>query len=394
MEQHTITFCIPSRNNLRYLKDCIPSIRKNLNKRHDIIVFVDEDTDGTVKWAEKYQEIYNFSIIVNPFLNKKRYGIGPAYDECIKAAKTDVVMIAHADMVFGKDCDKNILAHLKPKTVVAATRVEPPNYPNAGEKIQKAFGQYPEDFNHEKFEEFVDISKDVDKTTEGIFAPWCLFKEDFDAIGGHDPRMHSCREDSDLFNRFLLAGYKFIQPWNALVWHYGGRGAGSNKEFDNEEDRKRHELWQKEMNNSTREFIRKWKSNVKHEPLMKPIVNPIYNTGIKVTNCHPQLLGALEPLADDLYVDCDFTSYYEQEQYNTSDNLLGKLHDHSVEPDNDVIIHLDGKRFSQQDYQLLFEMGAIIKQSGKEGRSKLGQYNIEVEIKKLDEKQHDLIIMN
>ena len=48
-----ITFCIPSKNNCRYLKACIPSIRKNsYRKDHDIIVFVDEDNDGTVEWVK------------------------------------------------------------------------------------------------------------------------------------------------------------------------------------------------------------------------------------------------------------------------------------------------------------------------------------------------------
>ena len=39
-----ITFCIPSKSNLRYLKTCIPSIREYAwRKDHDIIVFVDSD---------------------------------------------------------------------------------------------------------------------------------------------------------------------------------------------------------------------------------------------------------------------------------------------------------------------------------------------------------------
>lgn len=391
MLNHSITFCLPSRSNLRYLKDCIPSIRRNLSSRHDIILFIDEDNDGTREWASKNKDIYNFKVIENPYINKRRFGIGPAYDACIKEATTDVVMIAHADMIFARGLDDNILAHIEPGTVVAATRIEPPNYPNAGEKIQQSFGQYPEDFNHEKFEEFVDQQLSSQEVTEGIFAPWALLKSDYEKLGGHDARLHSCREDSDLFNRMLLAGFKFVQPWNALVWHYGGRGAGSNQQFDNEEDRIRHENWKKDMNNSTREFIRKWKSQVKHEPLMKPIVNPIYNTAIKITNCNPQLLGALEPLADDIYVDCEIREYIEKEQYNTSENLINKIHDHSEEPDNDVVISIDGRAFTQQDYQIMFEMGAILKQSGQIGKSKLGQFNIEVEIKRLEEKQNEFI---
>jgi glycosyltransferase involved in cell wall biosynthesis len=55
-----ITFCIPSKSNLRYLKTCIPSIRKNaFYADHDIIIFVDSDEDGTVDWLEEVKDEYN-----------------------------------------------------------------------------------------------------------------------------------------------------------------------------------------------------------------------------------------------------------------------------------------------------------------------------------------------
>ena len=65
-----ITFCIPSKNNLRYLKTCIPSIRNNAYKKdHDIIVFVDSDNDGTVEWLNENKDKYNLKFEVNPDLN-------------------------------------------------------------------------------------------------------------------------------------------------------------------------------------------------------------------------------------------------------------------------------------------------------------------------------------
>jgi len=387
-----IAFCIPSKSNLRYLKTCIPSIRNNaFNPNHEIIVFVDEDTDGTVEWLEKNAEHYGVDYYVNPHLGKRLFGIGPAYDYCIEKSESDVFMIFHADMILAKNADANALAHLKEKTVVAATRIEPPTHPNAGEKIQQQFGMYPEDFLQDKFDEFIEKQIQSDKVTEGIFAPWMMYKSDYKELGGHDARLHSCREDSDIFNRMLIAGFNFVQPWNSLVWHFAGRGAGSNSNFDTEEDRIRHETWKQNMSNSTREFIRKWKSNVKHEPLMKPIVNPIYNTGIRIKHCNPNLLAALEPLAHDIYVDCDYADYIQNEQYRTTDDLLTKVHSIDDDVTNDVIIDLDGQRLSQQDYQILFEMGAIIKQSGKPGKSKLGNFNIVLEIKRLEEKQNELL---
>ena len=56
---------LPTWNNLRYLKACIPSIRKNsFNPKNKIVVFVDEDNDGTVEWLESVKNEYNLKYIV------------------------------------------------------------------------------------------------------------------------------------------------------------------------------------------------------------------------------------------------------------------------------------------------------------------------------------------
>jgi glycosyltransferase involved in cell wall biosynthesis len=382
-----ITFCLPSKSNLRYLKSAVKSIRDNAYRSdHYISVFVDEDTDGTVEWLEANAEKYSIDFYINPFLGNKLFGIGKAYDYLIERSKTDVFMIFHADMILGKHADLKAFEKLEENTVVASTRIEPPLHPNAGEKILKDFGLYPEDFKEEDFNEYVDLNLSEEKTTEGIFAPWMMYKDAFLKIGGHDPRMHSCREDSDVFNRLHLAGFKFIQPWNSLVYHFTGRGAGS---FDG--DKERHEKWKKDMNNSTREFIRKWKSNVKHSPLMLPIVSPVYDIGIRVTNCHLQLVGLLEPWCNNLFVDCEYGPYIEAEQENTYDILSTKIIPINEKIENDIIIDLDGKTFNQQDFAYLQEISQIIQQSGQVGQSKLGQTNIYVTINKLKEYQKQLV---
>ena len=152
-----ITFCIPSKTNLRYLKTCIPSIRENAYRNdHDIIVFVDSDEDGTVKWLEEVKDKYNIQYYVNPKLGKELYGIGMAYDFCIEKSTTDIFMILHADMMLGKDADLKAFQYLKPKTVVCSTRVEPPIHPNAGEKILLDFGMGPEEFKKDEFNKYVE----------------------------------------------------------------------------------------------------------------------------------------------------------------------------------------------------------------------------------------------
>ena len=348
-----ITFCIPSKTNLRYLKTCIPSIRENAYRDdHDIIVFVDSDEDGTVEWLKEVKDKYNIQYYVNPKLGKELYGIGMAYDFCIEKSNTDIFMIFHADMMLGKYADLKAFNYLKEKTVVCSTRIEPPIHPNAGEKILINFGMWPEEFNKDEFDKFVEEQKNNDKITNGIFAPWMMYKDEFLAIGGHDPIMHSCREDSDVFNRMYLDGFIFVQPWNSLVYHLTGRGAGS---FDG--DKERHEQWKKDMNASTLEFIRKWGQNVNHTPLMKPIVHPVYKKSVVINNTNPEIETILEPW------------------FNGGD---------------DIVVEIDGRMFNQQDFQYVQQLSAIIHDSGEIGTFNLG--NLKITINSLDTYEKDLII--
>ena len=348
-----ITFCIPSKSNLRYLKTCIPSIRNNAYRNdHEIIVFVDQDEDGTVEWLEQVKDKYNISYYVNPYLGEKLFGIGKAYDFCIEKSTTDVFMIFHADMMLGKHADLKAYNHLKPKTVVCSTRVEPPIHPNAGEKILQDFGMWPEEFKEQEFTQFVEDHIKDSRTTEGIFAPWMMYKSEFfDILGGHDPIMHSCREDSDLFNRMLLAEFSFVQPWNSLVYHLTGRGAGSF-----EGDPERHKKWQEDMQKSTLEFIKKWGTNVNHTPLMKPIVSPVYKKSINIINSNPQIKKVLEP-------------WFNGGQ--------------------DIIVEIDSNTFTQEDFQYIQQLSDIIQNSGEIGQFKLG--NLKITINSLNSFEQELI---
>lgn len=376
-----ITFCIPSKSNLRYLKTCIPSIRENaFRKDHEIIVFVDSDEDGTVEWLEQVKDEYDLKYFINPDLGKRLFGIGKAYDYCIEKSTTDVFMIFHADMMLGKYADWKAYNYLKPKRVVCATRIEPPLHPNNGEKILIDFGMYPEDFRKDEFNQYVEENSNSEKTTNGIFAPWMMYKKEFLEMGGHDPIMHSCREDSDVFNRMSLNGFEFIQSWDSLVYHLTGRGAGS---FDGDKDR--HEQWRKDMDKSTLEFIRKWGSNVNHTPLMEPIITPKYNIAYVVSNCNIGLLGVLEPWCDRIYINQPPTTsiehYIEIEQPNTSFDLSKRVfyleHNDPIS-ENDIVVEFDTHQLTPENFKILQALPEIIKDSGEVGEFLLNIFKVKI----------------
>lgn len=384
-----ITFCIPSKSNLRYLKTCIPSIRENAyRKDHDIIIFVDSDEDGTIEWLDTVKDEYQLSYHVNPNLGSSLYGIGKAYDFCIEQSTTDIFMIFHADMMLGKHADLKAFQHLKKGTVVCSTRIEPPLHPNNGEKILLDFGIWPEDWKQNDFNAFVETQLSETKITNGIFAPWMMYKTDFEFIGGHDPILKSCREDSDVFNRMQLAGYEFIQPWNSLVYHLTGRGAGS---FDG--DPVRHAAWKQEMNNSSLEFIRKWGHSVKHDSLMKPIIPHKYNIGFRIINCTPQVLEAVEPWCDTVYVADGQISmveeYIRKEQSNTKFDLRGRIRSLNELSQNDITLTFRADQLNNNNINILYNLSDIITDSGEVGEFTLDIFNIE--IRKLETYEHQLI---
>ena len=386
---HKITFVIPSRNNLEFLKLAYQSIR-NLDTRHEILVLNDASIDGTMEWIDEQQDD-DLIVYHNP--GPERIGIVGMFDKGIEMARTKIIMAFHADMVACKDFDKNILKHLKPLSVVSATRVEPPLHPDGPEKILENFGVESDEFD---FEEWYSGSESLkeDKTTEGIFAPWCMYKEDFLSIGGHDELFApQSKEDSDLFNRFVLNGYNVIQSWDALVYHFTSRGSRFNKHSGGAAGKNSDE-WIHTTTKNGRNFIRKWGHFVKHDSYMKPIIPPKYNIGIRVNNCNSELLEVLEPWCDNILIDDEMqvitTHYLDMEQKNTKFDLSKRILTTPFQQlENDIIIIVDRNTFTQQDFAIIQNISEIIQDSGEIGEFELG--NLKVKINKMEEYQNNLI---
>jgi hypothetical protein len=89
---------------------------------------------------------------------------------------------------------------------------------------------------------------------------------------------------------------------------------------------------------------------------MKPIVPPIYKKKLILNNSNPQLKEVLEIWFND---------------------------------GDDIIVEVDGNRFTEQDFQYITQLNEIIKNSGEIGEFELG--NLKIKINSLKEYQNDLI---
>ena len=404
-----ISFIIPSRNNLKYLKQAYESIRKNSSVEHEICIADDFSDDGTMEqvlvWMKRDKNI-KFHRNHGP----TRLGHTILYDTLINDYAThDVVMIFHADMYLCPKSDEAIYKHLEPGKVVSLTRIEPPLHPDGPEKVLEDFGIEPEEFDEEALLKKVTTLQlmhgtdyNFAKFTEGIFAPWAIYKKDFQSIGGHDPLYApQSKEDSDIFNRFVLAGYELIQTWEGFVYHMTCRGSrfkdGALRNPAGQVFMKGRESseWLEQNLRSTRNFIRKWGHMVRHDEMMKPIIPPKYDIGFVVHNCNTQMLKELEPWCSDIYGDWvghkgyGVNGYIKEEQPNTQFDLSKKIHSQHIEPKNDVVIELDCNLLTSQNFQVLVNLSDILKDSGEVGELQLEIFKFK--IKKLEDYSKDLI---
>ena len=346
-----ISIIIPSHNNLRHLKNAYSSIKKHAPEV-EIVLYDDASTDGTWDWINTINDDK-----VIKLKSDTKLGHTILYDLGIKAATNEIVGIFHADMIMGPNYVENILKHIQKGKVICGTRIEPPLHPAANEKILMNFGVDFDDLDIESFENFVlkqQVSS-LDITTPGMFAPWVIYKEDFERIGGHDwgfaPFPY---EDSDIFQRWLLAGYELIQSRDALVYHLTCRGHRWTEEIGKNSDE-----FKKAEEKARKYYIEKWGSWIANNEYQHPILIPVYNKSIKINNSNPQLDQALK-----LW-------------FNGGD---------------DIIVEADGTKFTQEDFNYIMSLNQIVEDSGEVGQFELG--NLKITINKIEDKSKDLIFIN
>ena len=83
---------IPTFNNLNYLKICIESLRKNSNFNHEIIVHVNEGTDGTIEYLNKNKIKYTHT--------NENIGMPRALNISSKEARLNYILISHDDFYY------------------------------------------------------------------------------------------------------------------------------------------------------------------------------------------------------------------------------------------------------------------------------------------------------
>jgi glycosyltransferase involved in cell wall biosynthesis len=379
-----ISIVIPSHNNLRHLKNAYASVRKHAPEI-ELVLIDDASTDGTYEWLEEQTKEDGKLIILKA---DKREGHTVLYDLGIFHSTKEIVGIMHADMIMGPNYVENIIKHIKPGTVICGTRIEPPLHPEGREKIIQNFGLDFNDLNISAFESFC-LEKQLefkDQTSKGMFAPWMIYKKDFVSMGGHDAVFAPFPyEDSDIFQRWIIAGYELIQSRDAFVYHLTCRGHRWTGEIQKDDD-----YFKKASHNAARNYLRKWGSWIQNDEWQHPIIPNRFDIGYDIKNCTLNLLYNMEPLGSTTYIENQtmIDQYVEDFQDQTKYDLRQRIKLIGSEHTNDIIVELDGARIGQEELSFIQQSASVLSQLLEAGEYEFG--HMKIKVKNHEPKKYEL----
>ena len=229
---------IPTFNNLEYLKVCLESIKKNSKFSHEVIVYINSSTDGTLEFVRNNLVKYLYS--------ETNVGLCKAMNEGVKISKNEYIVYAHDDMYFCPNWDVEFYNEIK-KTSVK-------NFFLSGTMIQpfKSFiyldcGSSVESFNEKKLlNEYKNISfNDFQGST---WAPSLIPRDTWNKVGG--------------FSEEYGPGLGSDPDFNMKLWKIGVRlfkGLGNSRVYHFSSVSLRKKI----SNNGSRTFLLKWGISIK-----------------------------------------------------------------------------------------------------------------------------------
>ena len=255
---------IPSYNNLNYLKLCVESILKNSINKHEIIIHVNEGSDGTLEYVKNNNFKYTFS--------NKNVGLCTAINTSAKISSTKYILYSHDDMYFCPGWDKCLLDEIMDigheNFYLSGTMIEA----NSGH-IKFNCGENIETFDESKL--LLNYNNLTFYDHQGThFAPHLVSKKMWNKVGGF----------SEEFNPGIASDPDFnMKLWNHGVRIFKGLEKFKVYHFGSITTRKKHGLKQ---NRGDKTFLKKWgittkffkkyylKSKTKFDgPLSEPKIN-------------------------------------------------------------------------------------------------------------------------
>ena len=211
-----ISIIIPTFNNLLYLRKCIESINKNSFYKNEILVHINEGSDGTIKYLEDSNIKFTHS--------KTNIGLCLGCNIISKKSKFDLILYSHDDMYYLPNWDKILIQkvqELKTKKFYLSSimingdpKLNGHLNLNAGDTIDNFDEKYLLE-NYKKLKH-----PDFDGST---WAPHLIHKDLWEEVGGFSEEFSpGAGSDPDLNLKLWNKGVRIFKCLNqSRVYHFG-----------------------------------------------------------------------------------------------------------------------------------------------------------------------------
>ena len=202
---------IPSYNNLEYLKNCIKSLKKNSKYTHQIIVHINEGTDGSLEYVKENNLEYTFS--------NENIGMPKALNKSSELAKFDYILISHDDFYYCPGWDVELVNNVNfighNNFYLSSTMV------GAGQ-VEFDAGQTVDNFDETKLLDNLEKIKTIDfqGTTK---CPGLIHKEVWKRVGGWSEEFSPTGgDDTDFAMKLWKINIRIFKGLGkSLAYHFG-----------------------------------------------------------------------------------------------------------------------------------------------------------------------------
>tara|TARA_Y100000590_G_scaffold230134_1_gene259467 strand:- start:1270 stop:2106 length:837 start_codon:yes stop_codon:yes gene_type:complete len=236
-----ISIVIPTYNNLKYLELCLKSLKNNSSYKHEIIIHINEGSDGTLEFIKNQGYKYTIS--------ESNIGLCSAINQAAKLVSNKYILYSHDDMYFCPDWDKVLMKEVQiikhDKFYFSGTMIEA-----YSGHIKFNFGETLEDFKeYELLSKYKFINFYDHQGTH--FAPHLVSTKLWNKVGGFSEEFNpGIGSDPDFNMKLWKEGVRIFKGLNDFkVYHFGSLTTRKKKNF--------------KQNRGDRTFLKKWGITIK-----------------------------------------------------------------------------------------------------------------------------------
>ena len=169
-----LSIIVPTFNNIKYLKFFLSSLTKNSKYEHELVIHINDGSDGTLDYISNNKIKYTYS--------NRNIGLCSSMNKAFSLTTSNFILYAHDDMYFCKNWDEFLIDEIK--------KQKNNLYYLSGTNVSTRFGliNYDcgsdiENFDEDKFSKFC-INDSTPDLQSSHWAPHLIHRELWNKIGG------------------------------------------------------------------------------------------------------------------------------------------------------------------------------------------------------------------